>query len=182
MVALANAGADTTNAITTAGEFGVTQSGQTIAALLLFLTDVHALGARTAQGIQLTTGWYWDMNEEARAWSDRYMERAGVRPTMVHAGIYSSTMQYLNAVQETGSDSADVVRKRMVDTPINDMFANNGRIREDGRMVHDMYLAEVKTPEESENEWDLYKILRTIPADEAFRPLSESKCKLVSGN
>ncbi|MGB1951155.1 MAG: ABC transporter substrate-binding protein [Marinobacter sp.] len=182
VVALANAGADTTNAITTAGEFGVTQSGQTIAALLLFLTDVHALGARTAQGIQLTTGWYWDMNEEARAWSDRYMERAGVRPTMVHAGIYSSTMQYLNAVQETGSDSADVVRKRMVDTPINDMFANNGRIREDGRMVHDMYLAEVKTPEESENEWDLYKILRTIPADEAFRPLSESKCKLVSGN
>lgn len=182
VVALANAGADTTNAITTAGEFGVTQSGQTIAALLLFLTDVHALGARTAQGIQLTTGWYWDMNEEARAWSDRYMERAGVRPTMVHAGIYSSAIQYLTAVQETGSDSADVVRKRMVDTPINDMFANNGRIREDGRMVHDMYLAEVKTPEESENEWDLYKILRTIPADEAFRPLSESKCKLVSGN
>ena len=182
VVALANAGADTTNAITTAGEFGVTQSGQTIAALLLFLTDVHALGARTAQGIQLTTGWYWDMNEEARAWSDRYMERAGVRPTMVHAGIYSSSIQYLTAVQETGSDSADVVRKRMVDTPINDMFASNGRIREDGRMVHDMYLAEVKTPEESENEWDLYKILRTIPADEAFRPLSESKCKLVSGN
>ncbi|MCK7551327.1 MULTISPECIES: ABC transporter substrate-binding protein [Marinobacter] len=182
VVALANAGADTTNAITTAGEFGVTQSGQTIAALLLFLTDVHALGARTAQGIQLTTGWYWDMNEEARAWSDRYMERAGVRPTMVHAGIYSSAIQYLTAVQETGSDSADVVRKRMVDTPINDMFASNGRIREDGRMVHDMYLAEVKTPEESENEWDLYKILRTIPADEAFRPLSESKCKLVSGN
>jgi branched-chain amino acid transport system substrate-binding protein len=182
VVALANAGADTTNAITTAGEFGVTQSGQTIAALLLFLTDVHALGARTAQGIQLTTGWYWDMNEEARAWSDRYMERAGVRPTMVHAGIYSSAIQYLTAVQETGSDSADVVRKRMVDTPINDMFASNGRIREDGRMVHDMYLAEVKTPEESENEWDLYKILRTIPADEAFRPLSESKCKLVTGN
>ncbi|CAN0578901.1 unnamed protein product, partial [Ectocarpus sp. 12 AP-2014] len=104
VVALANAGADTTNAITTAGEFGVTQSGQTIAALLLFLTDVHALGARTAQGIQLTTGWYWDMNEEARAWSDRYMERAGVRPTMVHAGIYSSAIQYLTAVQETGSD------------------------------------------------------------------------------
>ncbi|MDX1552084.1 MAG: ABC transporter substrate-binding protein [Marinobacter sp.] len=182
VVALANAGADTTNAITTAGEFGLTQSGQTLAALLLFLTDVHALGAETAQGIQLTTGWYWDLNEETREWSDRFMEETGVRPTMVHAGIYSSAMQYLNAVKETGSDKASDVRKQMMDTPINDMFAKNGTIREDGRMVHDMYLAEVKTPDESESEWDLYKILRTIPGDEAYRPLSESKCSLVSGN
>ncbi len=179
VVALANAGADTTNAITTAGEFGLTQSGQTLAALLLFLTDVHALGAETAQGIQLTTGWYWDLNDETREWSDRFMEETGVRPTMVHAGIYSSAMQYLNAVKETGSDKASDVRKQMMDTPINDMFAKNGKIREDGRMVHDMYLAEVKTPEESKNEWDLYKILRTIPGDEAYRPLSESKCSLV---
>ncbi|MFO7993515.1 MAG: ABC transporter substrate-binding protein [Marinobacter sp.] len=182
VVALANAGADTTNAITTAGEFGVTQSGQTLAALLLFLTDVHALGAETAQGIQLTTGWYWDLNEETREWSDRFMEETDARPTMVHAGIYSSTMQYLNAVKESGSDKASDVRKHMMDTPINDMFATNGKVREDGRMVHDMYLAEVKTPEESENEWDLYEILRTIPADEAYRPLSESKCSLVSSN
>ncbi|MBO6849950.1 MAG: ABC transporter substrate-binding protein [Marinobacter sp.] len=182
VVALAKAGADTTNAITTAGEFGLTQSGQTLAALLLFLTDVHALGVDTAQGIQLTTGWYWDLNEKTREWSDRFMEETGVRPTMVHAGIYSSAMQYLNAVKETGSDKAADVRKQMMDTPINDMFATNGTIREDGRMVHDMYLAEVKTPEESENEWDLYKILRTIPGDEAYRPLSESKCKLVSGS
>ncbi|MBS8239572.1 ABC transporter permease [Marinobacter lipolyticus] len=182
VVALANAGSDTTNAITTAGEFGLTQSGQTLAALLLFLTDVHALGVNSAQGIQLTTGWYWDLNEETRAWSDRFMEATGVRPTMVHAGIYSSTMQYLNAVKATGSDDAQTVRKQMMDTPINDMFATNGKIREDGRMVHDMYLAEVKTPEESENEWDLYKIVRTIPADEAYRPLSESKCSLVSSN
>jgi len=182
VVALANAGADTTNAITTAGEFGLTQSGQTLAALLLFLTDVHALGVDTAQGIQLTTGWYWDMNDETRAWSDRFLEATGVRPTMVHAGIYSSAIQYLNAVKATGSDDAQTVRKQMMDTPINDMFATNGRIREDGRMVHDMFLAEVKTPEESENEWDLYKILRTIPADEAYRPLSESKCALVSKN
>ncbi|HET8849205.1 MAG TPA: ABC transporter substrate-binding protein [Marinobacter sp.] len=180
VVGLANAGADTTNAITTASEFGVTQSGQTLAALLLFLSDVHALGAEVAQGIQLTTGWYWDMNEETRAWSDRFMEQTGVRPTMVHAGIYSSTLHYLNAVQETGSDEAQAVRQQMIDTPINDMFAKNGRIREDGRMVHDMYLAEVKTPAESKNEWDLYKILRTIPADEAYRPLSESKCKLIN--
>ena len=182
VVALANAGADTTNAITTAGEFGLTQSGQTLAALLLFLTDVHALGAQSAQGIQLTTGWYWDMNDETRAWSDRFMEKTGVRPTMVHAGIYSSTIQYLNAVKATGSDAAQTVRKQMMDTPINDMFAKNGIIREDGRMVHDMYLAEVKTPEESKSEWDLYDIVRTIPGDEAYRPLSESKCKLVTKN
>jgi len=180
VVALANAGADTTNAITTAGEFGLTQSGQTLAALLLFLTDVHALGAEVAQGIQLTTGWYWDMNADARAWADRFMEATGVRPTMVHAGIYSSTIQYLNAVKATDSDEAQTVRKQMMDTPINDMFATNGRIREDGRMVHDMYLAQVKTPAESKNEWDLYNIVRTIPAEEAFRPLSESQCPLVT--
>ncbi|QSP93317.1 ABC transporter substrate-binding protein [Marinobacter salinisoli] len=180
VVALANAGADTTNAINTAGEFGLTQSGQTLAALLLFLTDVNALGVEAAQGIQLTTGWYWDMNDETREWSDRFMEQTGVRPTMVHAGIYSSTMQYLKAVEETGSDDAQTVRKQMMATPINDMFASNGKIREDGRMVHDMYLAEVKTPDESKSEWDLYKILRTIPADEAYRPLSESKCPLVT--
>jgi branched-chain amino acid transport system substrate-binding protein len=180
VIGLANAGADTTNAITTASEFGVTQSGQTLAALLLFLTDVHALGAETAQGIQLTTGWYWDMNDETREWSDRFMEETGVRPTMVHAGIYSSTMQYLKAVEASGSDDAQTVRKQMMDTPINDMFAKNGKIRVDGRMVHDMYLAEVKTPAESKNEWDLYKILPTIPAEESYRPLSESKCKLVN--
>lgn len=180
VVALANAGADTTNAINTAGEFGLTQSGQTLAALLLFLTDVHALGVDAAQGIQLTTGWYWDMNPEARAWADRFLEKTGVRPTMVHAGIYSSTIQYLKAIEATGSDEAQTVRKQMMDTPINDMFATNGRIREDGRMVHDMYLAQVKTPEESKGEWDLYKIVRTIPAEEAFRPLSESKCPLVT--
>jgi len=180
VVALANAGADTTNAINTASEFGVTQSGQTLAALLLFLTDVHALGVEAAQGIQLTTGWYWDMNDETRAWSDRFMERTGVRPTMVHAGIYSSTLHYLRAVESTGSDEAQTVRRQMMETPINDMFAKNGRIRVDGRMVHDMYLAEVKTPAESKSEWDLYKILRTIPADEAYRPLSESKCPLVT--
>jgi branched-chain amino acid transport system substrate-binding protein len=185
VVALANAGADTTNAITTANEFGVTQSGQTLAALLLFLTDVHALGAETAQGIQLTTGWYWDMDDEARAWADRFYEKTNVRPTMVHAGIYSSTMQYLKAVEATGSDEAQTVRKQMMETPINDMFAKNGRIRKDGRMVHDMYLAQVKTPEESTGEWDLYDIVRTIPAEEAYRPLSESNCPLVtdsSGN
>jgi len=182
VVALANAGADTTNAINTASEFGVTQSGQTLAALLLFLSDVHALGAEAAQGIQLTTGWYWDMNEETRAWSDRFLAKTGVRPTMVHAGIYSSTTQYLKAVAATESDDAQTVRTQMMETPISDMFAKNGRIRIDGRMVHDMYLAEVKTPAESKDEWDLYKILQTIPADEAYRPLSESQCPLVENS
>ncbi len=181
VIALANAGADTTNAITTASEFGVTQAGQTIAGLVVFLSDVHALGTQAAQGLQLTTGWYWDMNDETREWSDRFLKETGARPTMVHAGIYSSAMQYFKAVEATNSDDAQTVRKYMMENPINDMFAKNGRIREDGRMVHDMYLAQVKTPEESKGEWDLYKIVRTIPADEAFRPLSESKCKLVAG-
>ncbi|WP_151669875.1 ABC transporter substrate-binding protein [Nitrincola schmidtii] len=180
VVGLANAGSDTINAITTAGEFGLTQSGQSIAAMVVFLNDVHALGVDAAQGIQLTTGWYWDMNDETRAWADRFMERTGVRPGMVHAGIYSSTMHYLNAVQATGTDDTQTVRRHMMDTPINDMFATNGIIREDGRMVHDMYLAQVKTPAESTNEWDLYNIVRTIPADEAYRPLSESVCRLVN--
>ncbi len=180
VIALANAGADTTNAITTASEFGVTQAGQTIAGLVVFLSDVHALGTQAAQGLQLTTGWYWDMNDETREWSDRFLKETGARPTMVHAGIYSSAMQYFKAVEATNSDDAQTVRKYMMENPINDMFAKNGRIREDGRMVHDMYLAQVKTPEESKDEWDLYKIVRTIPADEAFRPLSESKCKLVA--
>ncbi|MCD8512606.1 MAG: ABC transporter substrate-binding protein [Nitrincola sp.] len=180
VIGLANAGSDTINAITTAGEFGLTQSGQSIAAMVVFLNDVHALGVEAAQGIQLTTGWYWDMNDETRAWADRFMERTGVRPGMVHAGIYSSTMHYLNAVQATGTDDTQTVRRHMMDTPINDMFATNGIIREDGRMVHDMYLAQVKTPAESTNEWDLYNIIRTIPADEAYRPLSESVCRLVN--
>ncbi len=181
VVALANAGSDTINAINTAGEFGVTQSGQSLAALLLFLTDVHALGVDAAQGIQLTTGWYWNKDAEARAWSDRFMERTGVRPTMVHAGIYSSTLHYLNAIKAAGSDDTQMVRQQMIATPINDMFAKGGEIREDGRMVHDMYLAKVKTPAQSKGEWDLYDIIRTIPAKDAYRPLADSQCKLIKG-
>lgn len=180
VVGLANAGADTVNSIQTAGEFGLAQAGQTIAALLLFLNDVHALGTETAQGIQLTTGWYWDMDEDARAWSDRFYDRTGARPSMVQAGIYSSTMHYLKGVEATGSDKAADVRAWMAENEINDMFAKGGYVREDGRMVHDMYLAEVKTPAESSGEWDLYKIVRTIPGDDAFRPLSQSQCSLVN--
>ncbi|AMD01231.1 ABC transporter substrate-binding protein [Halomonas chromatireducens] len=179
IIGLANAGADTVNAISTAAQFGVVEAGQQLAGLLVFLNDVHAMGLETTQGLLLTTGWYWDMDEEAREWSERYYERMNRMPTMVQAGIYSSTMHYLQAVEATGTDDTATVREYMMEQPINDFFARNGRLREDGRMIHDMYLAEVKSPEASTGEWDLYEILATIPAEEAYRPLSESQCDLV---
>jgi branched-chain amino acid transport system substrate-binding protein len=182
VIALANAGADTVNSLKTASEFGVTQSGQKLAGMVVFLNDIHAMGLDVTQGLMLTTGWYWDMNDETRAWAKRYYERTKRMPGMVHAGIYSATTHYLNAVKATGSDDTKTVRAHMAKTPVNDMFAKNGTIREDGRMVHDMYLVQVKTPAESKGEWDLYKMVRTIPADEAYRPLAESQCKLVSKN
>jgi len=164
----------------TASEFGVTQSGQKLAGMVVFLNDIHAMGLDVTQGLMLTTGWYWDMNEETRAWAKRYEERVGRMPGMVPAGIYSATMHYLNAVKETGSDDAQVVRAQMAKTPVNDMFAKNGKIREDGRMVHDMYLVKVKTPAESKGEWDLYEVVSTIPGDEAFRPIGESQCQQMA--
>ncbi len=179
IIGLANAGADTVNAISTAAQFGVVDAGQQLAGLLVFLNDVHAMGLETTQGLLLTTGWYWDMDEEAREWSERYYERMNRMPTMVQAGIYSSTMHYLQAVEATGSDDTATVREYMMEQPINDFFARNGRLREDGRMIHDMYLAQVKAPADSTGEWDLYEILATIPAEEAYRPLSESQCDLV---
>jgi branched-chain amino acid transport system substrate-binding protein len=180
VIGLANAGTDTTNSIKQANEFGITQAGQQLAALLLFLSDVHALGLDVAQNLVLTTGFYWDMDDETRAWSERFNERVGQMPTMVQAGVYSAVTHYLNAIKATGSDEAKPVVDQMKATPVNDFFAKNGTIREDGRMVHDMYLARVKTPDESKGEWDYYEILRTIPADQAFVPLSESKCELVT--
>ncbi|MDZ7853957.1 MAG: ABC transporter substrate-binding protein [Halomonas sp.] len=180
IIGLANAGSDTVNAITTASQFGVVQAGQQLAGLLIFLNDVHSLGLEKTQGLLLTTGWYWNMDDQAREWAERYYERTERMPTMVQAGVYSSTMHYLKAVDAADTDSAEAVREQMADGPINDFFARNGRIREDGRMVHDMYLAEVKSPEESTGEWDLYEILATIPAEEAYRPLSESQCDLVN--
>ena len=180
VVALANAGADMVNALQTASQFGLTQSGQKLAGMVVFLNDVHSMGLEVTQGLMLTTGWYWDMNDETREWAQRYYDRVGRMPSMTHAGVYSSTIHYLNAVKETDSDESQVVRAKMIETPINDMFAKNGKLREDGRMVHDMYLAQVKTPAESKSEWDLYNILRTIPADQAYRPLAESQCKLIN--
>lgn len=182
VIAFANAGSDTVNSLMTASQFGVAQSGQKLAGMVVFLNDIHAMGLAVTQGLMLTTGWYWDMNDESRTWAQRYFKRTGKMPGMVHAGIYSATTHYLNAIQATGSDEAQAVRAQMVATPINDIFAKNGKIRVDGRMVHDMFLAQVKTPAESKGEWDLYKLLRTIPGDEAYRPLAESKCKLVTKN
>ena len=180
VIAFANAGSDTVNSLMTASQFGVAQSGQKLAGMVVFLNDIHAMGLNVTQGLMLTTGWYWDMNDESRAWAQRYFKRTGKMPGMVPAGIYSATMNYLNAVKASGSDDAQAVRAQMVATPVNDMFTKNGTIRADGRMVHDMYLVQVKTPAESKGEWDLYKIVRTIPGEEAYRPLAESKCKLVT--
>ncbi|MEG1040094.1 MAG: ABC transporter substrate-binding protein [Pseudomonas sp.] len=182
VIAFANAGSDTVNSLMTASQFGVAQSGQKLAGMVVFLNDIHAMGLDVTQNLMLTTGWYWDMNDESRAWAQRYQKRFGKMPGMVPAGIYSATMSYLNAIKATGSDEAQAVRTQMMATPVNDMFAKNGKIRADGRMVHDMYLAQVKTPAESKGEWDLYKIVRTIPGDEAYRPVSESKCTLLSKN
>jgi branched-chain amino acid transport system substrate-binding protein len=180
VIGLANAGTDTTNAIKQANEFGITQAGQQLASLLLFLTDVNALGLDVAQDLVLTTGFYWDMDDETRAWSERFNERVGQMPTMVQAGVYSAVAHYLKAIEAAGSDQAKAVIEQMKATPVNDFFAKNGTIREDGRMVHDMYLARVKSPDESTQKWDYYEILRTIPGDQAFLPLAESTCPLVS--
>ena len=179
VIGLANAGTDTTNSIKQAHEFGITDAGQQLAALLLFLTDVNALGLDVAKGLVLTTGFYWDLNDETRAWSQRFNERVGQMPTMVQAGVYSAVMHYLQAIKAAGTDEAKAVVAKMKATPVNDFFAKNGKIRDDGVMVHDMYLAQVKSPDESKGKWDYYKILRTIPGDQAFQPLSTSKCPLV---
>jgi branched-chain amino acid transport system substrate-binding protein len=178
IIGLASTGNDTINAIKAANEFGVTKN-QKLAALLLWINDVHALGLPTAQGLQLTNAWYWDMNDESRAFAKRYLQRVGQMPNMAHAGDYSSTMHYLKAVQAARSDDPDAVSAKMREMPINDMFAKNGKIRVDGRMVHDMYLWEVKSPAESKYAWDYLKLIKTIPGEQAFMPLSQSTCYLV---
>jgi branched-chain amino acid transport system substrate-binding protein len=179
VIGLANAGGDTQNAIKQAAEFGLQQSGQKLLALLFQITDTHSIGLAAAQGMILTEGFYWDLNDETRAFSKRYLAKAGHMPTMIQAGVYSAVTNYLKAIDATGTDVAKTVVAKMKATPINDFFARNGRIREDGRMVHDMYLVQVKTPAESKGEWDVYKILATIPGDQAYRPLAEGGCPLV---
>lgn len=178
VIGLANAGNDTINAIKQAAEFGITPK-QTLAGLLMFISDVHTLGLKATQGMYLTTGFYWDYNDETRAWSKRFFEARKRMPTMVQAGDYSAVYHYLKAVKAAGTDDTMTVMAKMKATPVNDFFAKNGKIRDDGRMVHDMYLAQVKKPEESKYPWDYYHIRQVIPGDQAFMPLSESKCPLV---
>ncbi|MBW7850571.1 MAG: ABC transporter substrate-binding protein [Rhodospirillales bacterium] len=180
VIGLANAGGDTINSIKQAREFGITQAGQRLAGLLVFLSDIHSLGLETTQGLTLTTGFYWDKDDETREWSKRWAERMNGRmPTMVQAGVYSVVMHYLNAIKAAGTDDAKTVVAKMKEMPINDFFAKNARIRQDGRMVHDMYLVQVKGPQESKGAWDYYNILRTIPGDEAFMPMEAGNCPLV---
>ncbi|GGO51174.1 amino acid/amide ABC transporter substrate-binding protein, HAAT family [Roseovarius pacificus] len=181
VVAFANAGTDFSTALKQASEFGVVQGGQTIAGMLVFLTDIYALGLDVAQGLTYTTGFYWDYNDETRAFAERFKERHGSMPTMIHAGFYSAVTHYLKGVEATGSDDPATVRAWMGENPINDFFAKDGYIREDGRMMHTMYLAQVKSPEESEGEDDVAKVLREIPAEEAYMPLAKSTCSLVNG-
>ena len=178
VVGLANAGGDTINSIKAANEFGLTKT-QTIVGLLTTIIDIHALGLPTTQGMMFTEGFYWNLNNDTREWSRRFFSKHKKMPSMLHAGTYSAVMTYLKAVQAAGTDEAGAVMKKMKATPINDFFAKNGKIREDGRMEHDVYLVEVKKPAESKEPWDYYNIKAVIPANEAFQPMSLSRCPLV---
>ncbi len=179
VVALAGSGTVLVNAVKSAQEFGIRKGGQELAGLLVWMTDVKGMGLDLAQGLVLTNAFYWDRDDETRAWSKRFYDRMKRMPHMGDAGDYSSTMHYLAAVKAAGTDEAMAVMSKMRELPINDFFAKNGRIREDGRMVHDMYVYEVKKPSESKGEWDYYKLREVIPGDQAFRPLKDSACPLV---
>ena len=179
VVGLANAGGDTVNSIKAAAEFGLTKN-QNLAALLMLVTDVHALGLNTAQGLYLTEGWYWDLNAETRAWADKFSKvMNGRKPNSNHASVYSATMHYLKAIQAAGTDDTAAVMAKMRETPINDMFAKGGVLRPDGRMVHDMYLFQVKKPSESKGAWDYFNLKGTIKGSDAFLPLAQSRCAAV---
>lgn len=179
VIGLANGSADTVNSIKQANEFGIVQSGQKLAALLFFITDTHSLGLELAQGVNLVEAFYWDQNDETRAWSKRFEERTGVMPSMLHASNYGVVMHYLKAVQAAGTDETGTVLAKMKSNKINDFFTKDAYIREDGRVIRDMYLYRVKAPSESKRAWDYYHVVRTIPGEQAFRPLSESTCPLV---
>ncbi|MEN9885842.1 MAG: hypothetical protein RL758_420 [Pseudomonadota bacterium] len=178
VIGLSNAGGDTINTIKQAAEFGITPK-QSLAGLLMFITDIHALGLKNTQGMFLTDPFYWDRTEETRAWSKRFFAKMKKMPTGVQAGQYSSTYHYLSAVKAANSDDTQKVMTQMKTLKINDFFAKNGYVRADGRMVHDMYLVQVKTPAESKSPWDYYHVRATIPGEEAFQPLSQSRCPLI---
>ena len=179
VIAFANGGGDMVNATKQANEFGLTRN-QTIVSLLVFISDVHSMQLQAAQGLKFVTAFYWDRNEETRVWSKRFFERFGRMPTMPQAAVYSAINHYLGAIAAAGTDEAKAVMAKMRERPVNDFYVKNGKLREDGRLVHDMYLAQVKTPAESKGPWDYYKILATIPGDQAFRSLAEGGCPLVA--
>ncbi|MDC8757814.1 ABC transporter substrate-binding protein [Janthinobacterium fluminis] len=177
ILGLANAGGDAINSIKAANEFGLTKNMK-LAGLLMFINDIHSLGLKTTQGMYLTDGWYWDLNPETRAWAKRYFDKMKKEPSMLQAADYSAAATYLKAVKALGNDDADKVMAHLKSTKINDMFTKNGEIRPDGRMVHDMYLMEVKTPAESKYPWDYYKVVATVPGAQAYVTKAETKCAL----
>ena len=179
VIGLANAGGDTINSIKQASEFGITQGGQSLAALLMFINDVHALGLDVAQGLVLTESFYWDMNDQTRAWSARFEEKTGKKPSMIQAGVYGAVLHYLKAVEAAGTKDAAAVMAKMKEMPTDDPLFGQGVVRADGRKVHDMYLFRVKKPEDSKGEWELYETVATIPAEKALRPLADGGCPLV---
>jgi branched-chain amino acid transport system substrate-binding protein len=179
IIGLANAGGDTQNSIKQAAEFGIVAGGQKMAALLAFVADIHSLGLQTAQGLQLTESFYWDQDDQTREWSKKFFAKMNKEPTMLQAGVYSSTMYYLNAVKATGTVDAATIVKELKSKPINDFLIRNGHLQDDGMLVHDMYLYEVKKPSESKGEWDLYKLIATIPGAEAYKRPQGNECPLV---
>jgi branched-chain amino acid transport system substrate-binding protein len=178
VIALANAGGDFINTVKQAGEFGIARK-QKLAGLIVFIADVHSLGLQSAQGLLLSSAFYWDLNDETRAWSKRFIEKTQKVPTMIHAGTYGAVMHYLRAVEAAGTLDGPTVAAKMRETPVNDFMTRNGKIREDGRVVRNMYLFSVKSPEESRYRFDYYKLLATIPGEEAFRPMEEGGCPLL---
>src|SRR5271156_1230107 len=179
IIGLANAGLDTTNSIKQAAEFGIVKGGQKLAGLLMTLAEVHGLGLEAAQGLVLTEGFYWDQSDKTRAFSERFFKRTGRMPNMIQAGTYSATLQYLKAVKAAGTKDSDAVVKKLKELPVDDVFAQGGRVLENGRMVHDLYLFEVKKPSESKKPWDYYKQLAVVPGDKAFPSAKDSGCPLT---
>jgi branched-chain amino acid transport system substrate-binding protein len=180
VIGLANAGGDTINSIKLANEFGIIGGGQKMIGLLTYISDVHGMGLQNAKGLILASAFYWDLTDETRGWTKRFMERSRKVPTMANAGAYGATLHYLKAIKEAGTDEAQAVVRKMKEIPVNDFFTKGGRVREDGRVIRNMYLFQVKSPEDSKYPYDYYKLLNTVAGDQAFRPLADGGCPMVA--
>ena len=179
VIALANAGADTVNSLKQAADFGIAQGGQLLAGMVVVMSDVQALGLQNAQGLTFTTSYYWDRDEASRKFANAFKDKMGVMPGMVHAATYSAVLHYLKSIEAAGSDNAETVAAKMREMPVRDDFTQTGSVRADGRMITDMYLVKVKSPEESKGEWDFFNILSTIPAEQTAAPLDKSTCPFI---